>query len=334
MQPAAARRAHGQARLEPQRGGRRCSPTSSSADVRTICFARSRRAAELIYQFAQRRLDDPRPRRQIAPYRAGYTPAAATGDRAAARGGRAAGRGRDERARAGHRHRPSRRRDLGHVPRHRREPAPAVGPRRAAPAAASRCTWPATMRSTSSSAAIPRSSSSGRSRRRSSTTPPSSIYMSHLLAAAYEGPLEPADAETLGDELEAFADRLVAAGRAAQARRPLAAARARAFPAARGVAALGLAGQLHDRRRQARRAARLRRGRARVLDRPSGRGLPPPRRAVRGRGARHRRAPGARAAAPTATTTRSRRSRPRPSSRRSATAARRSASSCASASCR
>src|SRR5262249_56647749 len=38
------------------------------------------------------------------------------------------------------------------------------------------------------------------------------IYMRHLLAAAYEGPLEPRDAETLGDGLGEAADRLVAAG--------------------------------------------------------------------------------------------------------------------------
>src|SRR5204863_7447346 len=38
------------------------------------------------------------------------------------------------------------------------------------------------------------------------------IYMRHLLAAAYEGPLEPGDAETLGEGLGEAADRLVAAG--------------------------------------------------------------------------------------------------------------------------
>jgi DEAD/DEAH box helicase domain-containing protein len=37
------------------------------------------------------------------------------------------------------------------------------------------------------------------------------IYMNHLMAAAYEGPLDPSDREVLGD-FEPYADRLVAAG--------------------------------------------------------------------------------------------------------------------------
>ena len=39
------------------------------------------------------------------------------------------------------------------------------------------------------------------------------IYMNHLCVAAYEGPLEPTDEETLGPGMTAAADRLVAAGR-------------------------------------------------------------------------------------------------------------------------
>jgi DEAD/DEAH box helicase domain-containing protein len=63
--------------------GRRASSLSEAAalfadlveaDVRTICFARSRRAAELIYRFARDRLRDPEREAAIAPYRAGYTP--------------------------------------------------------------------------------------------------------------------------------------------------------------------------------------------------------------------------------------------------------------------
>ena len=38
------------------------------------------------------------------------------------------------------------------------------------------------------------------------------IYMRHLLAAAYEAPLEPADRDTLGAEFETYAKRLVSAG--------------------------------------------------------------------------------------------------------------------------
>jgi DEAD/DEAH box helicase domain-containing protein len=42
-------------------------------DLRTICFAKSRRAAELIHRFASDRLDAETAKR-LAPYRAGYTP--------------------------------------------------------------------------------------------------------------------------------------------------------------------------------------------------------------------------------------------------------------------
>jgi DEAD/DEAH box helicase domain-containing protein len=44
-----------------------------SRDLRTICFAKSRKAAELIHRFASERVDVPTARR-LAPYRAGYTP--------------------------------------------------------------------------------------------------------------------------------------------------------------------------------------------------------------------------------------------------------------------
>jgi DEAD/DEAH box helicase domain-containing protein len=43
------------------------------AGLRTICFAKSRKAVELIHRFASERLDPPLAAR-IAPYRAGYTP--------------------------------------------------------------------------------------------------------------------------------------------------------------------------------------------------------------------------------------------------------------------
>jgi DEAD/DEAH box helicase domain-containing protein len=43
--------------------------------LRTICFAKSRKAAELIHRFASERISDPDIRSRLAPYRAGYTPA-------------------------------------------------------------------------------------------------------------------------------------------------------------------------------------------------------------------------------------------------------------------
>jgi DEAD/DEAH box helicase domain-containing protein len=45
-----------------------------SRDLRTICFTKSRRAAELIHRMTVQRLDDPARSRRLAPYRAGYTP--------------------------------------------------------------------------------------------------------------------------------------------------------------------------------------------------------------------------------------------------------------------
>jgi DEAD/DEAH box helicase domain-containing protein len=44
-----------------------------SRDLRTICFAKSRKAAELIHRFACQRVPELAPR--LSPYRAGYTPA-------------------------------------------------------------------------------------------------------------------------------------------------------------------------------------------------------------------------------------------------------------------
>ena len=51
---------------------RGCWPSSSSRGLRTICFAKSRKAAELIHRFTAERVDSRR-RSRLAPYRAGYT---------------------------------------------------------------------------------------------------------------------------------------------------------------------------------------------------------------------------------------------------------------------
>ena len=97
--------------------------------LRTICFAKSRKSAELIHRFTLDRLGQEY-RDRLSPYRAGYTPAQRRRDRAAARGRRAARRLGDRRARARDRHRPARLRDLDRLPGHRGEPPAAVGPRR------------------------------------------------------------------------------------------------------------------------------------------------------------------------------------------------------------
>jgi DEAD/DEAH box helicase domain-containing protein len=67
--------------LDPELG-QRASPLGEAArllsqlvsqELRTICFAKSRKAAELIHRFAAERVDIATARR-LAPYRAGYTP--------------------------------------------------------------------------------------------------------------------------------------------------------------------------------------------------------------------------------------------------------------------
>jgi DEAD/DEAH box helicase domain-containing protein len=46
-----------------------------SRGLRTLCFAKSRKAAELIHRFTAQRLEDPGLAGRLSPYRAGYTPA-------------------------------------------------------------------------------------------------------------------------------------------------------------------------------------------------------------------------------------------------------------------
>ena len=119
--------------------GLRASPLGEAARIlaqlvtagqRTICFAKSRKAAELIHRFASRarRLGDRGPAFAL-PRR--LHAGAAPRDRAAARRGRAARRHGHRRARARDRRRDARLRPLGRLPGDGREPAPAVGARRA-----------------------------------------------------------------------------------------------------------------------------------------------------------------------------------------------------------
>jgi DEAD/DEAH box helicase domain-containing protein len=69
--------------LEDEELGLRASPLGEasrlmaglvSRGLRTICFAKSRRAAELIHRFTVERLGDAPEAERLAPYRAGYTP--------------------------------------------------------------------------------------------------------------------------------------------------------------------------------------------------------------------------------------------------------------------
>jgi DEAD/DEAH box helicase domain-containing protein len=200
--------------------GRRASSLSEAAalfadlvkgDVRTICFARSRRAAELIYRFAKDRLDDPERERQIAPYRAGYTPQQRRELERRLAGGELLGVVATSALELGI--------DIGHLDAaisvtfpgtvaSLRQQWGRAGRRRrglalyvAGDDALDQffCRHPEEFLDRPVEAAILHHASEF-------------IHMRHLLTAAYEAPLEPGDAEVLGEDLETFADRLVAAG--------------------------------------------------------------------------------------------------------------------------
>ncbi len=206
--------------LLDERTGRRASSLSEAAavfadlvdsGVRTICFARSRRAAELIYQFAKSRLDDRELEQRIAPYRAGYTPRQrrelerrlADGDLLGVVATSALELGID----IGHLDAAisvtfpgtvaSLRQQWGRAGRRRQGLALYVAGDDALDQFF--CRHPDEFLDRPVEAAILDYASER-------------IHMSHLLAAAYEAPLEAADAKVLGPGLESFADRLVAAG--------------------------------------------------------------------------------------------------------------------------
>ena len=94
--------------------------------LRTLTFAKSRKAAELIHRFTAERLGDDT---QLSPVPRRLHRGRAAGDRAAARRRRAPRRLRDERARARDRHRAAGRRHLRRLSRHGRLAAPAMGAR-------------------------------------------------------------------------------------------------------------------------------------------------------------------------------------------------------------
>ena len=127
----------------------------------------------------------------------------------------------------------------------------------------------------------------------------------HVLAAAYEAPIDDADRATLGDAALERAPHLPELRRT---KTRLRLGRPR-LPGRAHTASLHQSGLVHRRRRGDGHGPRARRARARVLDRPRGRDLPPPRRAVPRLRARPQRAYSAGRAVHTATTTRRRRRR-------------------------
>ena len=271
---------------------RRCSCRSSSrAGLRTICFAKSRKAAELIHRFTSERVDAAtRAPARAVPRR--LHARAAPRDRAAARRGRAARRLRDRRARARHRHRAARLRDLRRLPRHGRLAAPAVGtrgPPRPRPRDPRRERGRArpVLHARARGAARPpgRGGDPRRRRTRACSTPT-------CWRPRSRGRSRTADAETLGPEAVARAAELPELERTPAGY----VWKGRDYPAARISLRSGDTDSFTIVDARDGLGARPRRAPPRLLDRARGRRLPPPRRAVPRPDARPRRAGGGRRA--------------------------------------
>ena len=185
-----------------------------AAEVRTICFARSRRAAELIYQFARKRLEDTTDLAdRVTPYRAGYTPRQrreierdlASGDLLGVVTTNALELGID----------------IGHLDAAMSVTFPGT-------VASLRQQWGRAGRTEKGGLAMYVAGDDAldqffcRHPEEFLDRPVEAaildhcseqIYMNHLCVAAYEGPLEAGDEEILGPGMTAAAERLVAAGR-------------------------------------------------------------------------------------------------------------------------
>ena len=205
--------------LLDERTGRRASSISEAtvlfADlvrggVRTICFARSRRGAELIYKMARDRLEDSDAR--IAPYRAGYTPQQRREIERDLATGRLTGVVATNALELGI--------DIGHLDA-------AIAVTFPGTVASLRQQWGRAGRTSRGGLALYVAGDDALDQffcrhpdefleraveaailDHSSET----IWMRHLVAAAHEGPLEPSDAAILGEGFEEYADRLVASG--------------------------------------------------------------------------------------------------------------------------
>ena len=209
--------------LLDERTGRRASSLGEASSlfadlvakgVRTICFARSRRSAELIYQFARTRLEDVGDHAdRVTPYRAGYTPQQRREIERRLANGELLGVVTTNALELGI--------DIGHLDAAMSVTFPGtVASLRQQWGRAGRtergglamyvagddaldqffCRHPEEFLDRPVEAAILDHTSE-------------TIYTSHLCAAAYEAPLTAQDAETLGPKFPPAADRLVAAGR-------------------------------------------------------------------------------------------------------------------------
>ena len=120
--------------------------------------------------------------------------------RAAARRRRAARRVRDRRARARDRHRAARLRDLDRLPRHGREPPPAVGPRRPPRPRARACSSPSEDALDQYFMREPETLLGRRVEAAILDHANPRVLDGHVRAAAFEAPLDDADRDVLGDE--------------------------------------------------------------------------------------------------------------------------------------
>jgi DEAD/DEAH box helicase domain-containing protein len=208
--------------LIDERSGKRASSLSESAELfadmvasgtRTICFARSRRGAELIYQFARRRLEDGETDAGlIAPYRAGYTPQQRRDIERRLAEGELLGVVSTSALELGI--------DIGHLDAAMSVTFPGT-------VASLRQQWGRAGRREAGGLALYVAGDDAldqffcRHPEKFLERPVESaildhasenIYMRHLLAAAYEAPLESGDRTTLGADFETYARRLVSAG--------------------------------------------------------------------------------------------------------------------------
>ena len=236
--------------------------------LRTLTFAKSRKAAELIHRFTAERLGDDA---HLSPYRAGYTAHERRDDRAAAAGGRPARRLGDERARARDRRRPARRGDQRRLPGHGRVAPPAVGARRAARERRRRARRE---RGRARPVLHARARQAARPARRGGDPRPRQPARARR-PRARGGVRGAARRRRPARVPRGGAARPGAEGDAGRLRlgRPRAPRRAVRAPRDRPR-------RVHDRRRHDRRRARPRRALARVHDRARRRGLPAPRRVV------------------------------------------------------
>jgi DEAD/DEAH box helicase domain-containing protein len=208
--------------LIDERSGKRASSLSEAAELfadmvasgtRTICFARSRRGAELIYQFARRRLEDgDADADRIAPYRAGYTPQQRREIERRLAEGELLGVVSTSALELGI--------DIGNLDAAMSVTFPGT-------VASLRQQWGRAGRREAGGLALYVAGDDAldqffcRHPEKFLERPVESaildhssenIYMRHLLAAAYEAPLERDDRETLGADFETYARRLVSAG--------------------------------------------------------------------------------------------------------------------------